>query len=140
LAIPMIEIFTIPNISLLYQLFGALILGWALALTPDNEIKARAGTYWNMNPHFLNALIEQRYDAFFGVIMLVIGYGLQLFENLFSLSNRISPVWTWKLGTASIAIIFVIYVLARRRHRYKKVIDLAHSSPKTPQEPKPDLD
>ncbi|MFZ5931016.1 MAG: hypothetical protein ACOY15_07345 [Pseudomonadota bacterium] len=136
----MIEIFTIPNISLLCQLSGAVILGWALAFTPDDIIKARAGTYWNMNPHFLNALIEQRYDALYGVIMLVIGYGLQLVENLFTLSNKISPEWTWKLAIAFFTIFSIIYFLTRRRHRYKKVIDLAHSSLKTSQEPNANME
>ena len=111
----MTQILNIPNISLIYQFCGAIILGWAIALTPNDTLKSLSGTYWNHNPHFLAALIKQRTDARFGVIVLAMGILLQLIENLFCVSQKISPTFVSLLGIIFICLFLSLYVFGRRR-------------------------
>lgn len=79
----MTAIFTITNISLVYQLVGAVILGWSIAFTPDNILKGLVGTFAGYNRHFLVAIITQRNDTRFGVIILAFGIILELMDNVF---------------------------------------------------------
>lgn len=85
--VQMNTLFTINNISLLYQLVGAVILGWSIAFTPDNILKGLVGTFAGYNRHFLRGLIMQRNDTRFGVMILAFGIIFELMDNVFHFSQ-----------------------------------------------------
>ena len=97
-------------IGLGYDIAGVVVLGWALAFTPDKALKALAGTYFDFNSALLGALVEQRTDAKFGVLLLVLGFALQ-FAGAAGLDSPATA--DWALSAALLGVV-VAYFFARR--------------------------
>lgn len=69
-------------VGIVYDIAGAGLLAWALALTRDEILIAQARTQWDRNEAVLATLMEQRHDARFGVALLTLGFALQLLAAL----------------------------------------------------------
>lgn len=65
-------------IGLIYDIFGVIILGYALAFTSVKRLIDQAGTRWSSNRVAFDALVNQRTDARFGVLLLVVGFLMQI--------------------------------------------------------------
>lgn len=65
-------------VGLGFDIAGAVTLALGLLMT-DAEIGARAGTYWDENPHTAKALRGDRKKGVIGVVLLVIGFLCQAY-------------------------------------------------------------
>lgn len=70
--------------GLVHDVAGAIILVRAIAFANDKIINAQAGTYYGGNNALLRALCEQRYDARWGLALIVIGFLWQIAAQLIS--------------------------------------------------------
>jgi hypothetical protein len=82
------KILTIPNVCLLYQFIGTLLLGWALATTSIDAITKLASSYWRFSKPVTESLVNQRTDAQCGVAILALGIIFQFLENIFVFSEK----------------------------------------------------
>lgn len=110
---PSDKIFTIPNLSLLYQLVGTLLLGWALATTSIESITKLASSYWDFSKPVTESLVNQRTDAQFGIAMLALGIILQILENVFSLSEKSHSKCFMILACGFLAFLLLVYPFVR---------------------------
>ena len=74
----MLAMIQVHDISLIYELAGAVLLGSALVSTSDREMKRIVSKDVDYNGDMLNSLVSERTNARFGLILLLIGYILPL--------------------------------------------------------------
>lgn len=77
------------DVTLLYQFFGTLLLGWALTRTPAHELKEMSDSYSDLHSTLLRSLINQRTDAQFGVALLLGGTAMEIAEKIFDIHELI---------------------------------------------------
>lgn len=71
LIIKIINFLSNPDFSLLAsQIFGLILT--MKGLPNDNELRELAGTYFDLNPHFLKHLISEKYDKILGIFVITI--------------------------------------------------------------------
>lgn len=104
-------------ITFTYELIGVIALGWGIATPSNADLKAQAGTYYDANPHFFKALLIQRMDARFGVVVLVLGLFLQLLSVLNPNSCLSSKVASslWLFLVALLLLFFLRRFLLSKR-------------------------
>lgn len=61
----------------LFDIAGALTLGWTLAFAKPDAIQQQSGTYWGSSPPLIKFFSEQKVDAGFGLLLLVRGFTIQ---------------------------------------------------------------
>ncbi len=98
-------------IGLAYDIVGVIVLGWTLALSPSEVLKAQAGTFYNFNQELLRALVAQRIDARFGLSLLVLGFALQLVG---ALAADAPAACDW-IAAGLLGVIVASYAALRRR-------------------------
>lgn len=59
-----------------WDISGAVALARGLILD-DDTLRRRAGSYWGSSPPAIRGLCEQRLDAKFGLLQLLLGFSLQ---------------------------------------------------------------
>lgn len=102
---------TVAVVGLIYDISGATVLIWALAFARNGILKSQGGTYFNFNSRMLEALVEQRIDAQFGLGLLIFGFALQAIGSI-----AVSlPLWIDELLLAGLAIVLIVYVCCRKR-------------------------
>ncbi len=114
----------LPEIGLLYDIVGAILVTRAVAFTADKILAAQAGTYWDGNIALFAALEEQRHDGRFGLVFLLSGFILQFLGAL----GINSPVWIEYAIAGGIPVGLVAYALLRgrlqatRKERFRKIV------------------
>lgn len=98
-------------IGLLYDIVGVSVLGWAIAIAPDAVLKSQASTYIGFSPAMLEALVQQRVDAKFGLGLLVIGFLLQFLAAV-GLESR---VWCDGILVLALVTTGIFYLIFRGR-------------------------
>ena len=116
------KIFTIPNLCLLYQFVGTLLLGWALTTTSIDAITKLASSYWDFSKPVTESLVNQRTDAQFGVAILAFGIILQILENVFSLSEKSHSKCLMILGGGFLAFLLLAYPTSPSACKRKSII------------------
>ena len=89
------------------DIVGALVIARGLVLQRSNAIRSAASPMWDGNLALPKGLIEQRIDARYGTLLLVIGFVLQLGSAL-----GLTVGWlTFGFGVALLAGIVLLYLL-----------------------------
>ncbi|MDX1922315.1 MAG: hypothetical protein SFW65_04200 [Alphaproteobacteria bacterium] len=82
------KLLSLQNLILFYQLSGTMVLGWALASTSTKRIVELGNPLFDFNKPYIEGQIDQRTDAQFGIIILILGYIIELAENIFEISKN----------------------------------------------------
>jgi hypothetical protein len=96
--------------GLVYDIAGAILLGWAVVSSTKSKMAALASTAWGYNKHLIPAIVEQRNDGIVGLVLLVVGFGLQS-RSLWE--NPEGNVFLFGIGI--LAVVLGGYFLVRRR-------------------------
>lgn len=71
-----------------------------------------SGTYWDWNPHMIEALATQKADYLFGGGLICVAFVLQLLSFLLPSTNVLQPEWAlWTPWAAVVATIIGFYLL-----------------------------
>lgn len=100
-------------IGLFYDIVGAIFLAYAIFFNSPAKIAHQAATYWNSSPFAIRALAEQTVDARAGLILLVVGFVLQIVGQWHSSGNVYGSV-----SLLALLLAFVIAHLAFLRNRF----------------------
>ena len=95
--------------GLIYDIAGVLVLGYALAWSSDIQLYRHAGTYYGGNRVLFAEFIVRRADAWFGLMLLVVGFGQQILGA--AATQFPSLGWDWSIGV--LALLFVLFVGVR---------------------------
>lgn len=96
--------------GLVYDIAGAVLLGWAVVSSTKSKMASLASTAWGYNKHLIPAIVEQRNDGIVGLALLVIGFILQSGSLWESPGEGVLLV-----RLAILAIVLGIYFLVRKR-------------------------
>jgi uncharacterized membrane protein (DUF485 family) len=73
--------FQINDIGLMFDIAGATILAFGFMSKTTDKIFDEASTKWNGNSTVVESLLAQKIEAWVGLILLAIGFILQLIGN-----------------------------------------------------------
>jgi len=100
--------------GLLYDIAGVILLASSLVATKTETLMQQAKLYWGGNKALYVALMTQKFDALWGLPLLILGFAMQLEPALIP-SGVGKPHWFWS-ALAFLAMYLAIYWFARRRH------------------------
>ena len=105
-------------IGLSYDVVGVILLAFGIFWKSAEDITEEAGTFWGSNPYMLRAIAKSQIDTVAGLILLVLGFFLQMLGAL-----RIDPpeISIWGLWIL-IFIIIMAYALGLRNFVLEKRI------------------
>lgn len=64
-------------LGLVFDIFGAILLGRAVVFNSTAKIAQQVATAWNYNKRLIPAVVEQRIDGVLGLVLLIAGFVLQ---------------------------------------------------------------
>lgn len=106
-------------VGLIHDVAGAMILVRAIAFARDKIINAQAGTYWGGNNALLRALCEQRYDARWGLALIVTGFLWQIVAQILS-----SAGYLFEISLISLVASPIAYLAFREKSVARKTAQL----------------
>lgn len=106
-------------VGLIHDVAGAMILVRAIAFARDKIINAQAGTYWGGNNALLRALCEQRYDARWGLALIVTGFLWQIVAQILS-----STAYLLEISLISLVASPIAYLAFREKSVARKTAQL----------------
>jgi hypothetical protein len=65
-------------LGLVLDIVGAIVVVRAIILNPDRRIAKTTGAWWQCNPFLTASLIEQKVESTAGLLVLIVGFVLQL--------------------------------------------------------------
>ncbi len=101
----------IITIGLALDILGAIFLAKGFMAKKIQRIISESGTYYNRNKWFQDSLIQQKFEAVFGMIFLFSGFTCQAIGNFASSTIRIpiSPFIIFPLMVIILVILFLTF-------------------------------
>lgn len=98
-------------VGLVYDIVGAIFLAAAVFFNSPGKIAHQAGTYWNSSPYAVRAFAEQTMDTRIGLMLLVIGFALQIVGQCTNTSDG----WVFVSLLMIILVIVAAYTFFARK-------------------------